>query len=35
NASSSDEDDGTITEEPKRKVFQPSPDVGSRPKPKR
>ncbi|MCI70424.1 hypothetical protein A2U01_0091687, partial [Trifolium medium] len=35
NASSSDEDDGTIMVEPKRMVLKPSPDVGSRPKPRR
>ncbi|MCI91487.1 hypothetical protein A2U01_0112781, partial [Trifolium medium] len=35
NASSSDEDDGMIMVEPKRKVFNPSSDVGSRPKPRR
>ncbi|MCI80326.1 hypothetical protein A2U01_0101597, partial [Trifolium medium] len=35
NASSSDEDDGTLTEEPKRRVLKPFPDVGSRSKPRR
>ncbi|MCI50126.1 hypothetical protein A2U01_0071370, partial [Trifolium medium] len=35
NTSSSDEGDGTIMVEPKMRVLKPSPDVGSRPKPKR
>ncbi|MCI58311.1 hypothetical protein A2U01_0079565, partial [Trifolium medium] len=35
NASSSDGDDGTVTVESKRRVLKPSPDVGSRSKPKR
>ncbi|MCI52370.1 hypothetical protein A2U01_0073614, partial [Trifolium medium] len=35
NASSSDEEDGTITEEPKRRVLKPSPGVGSKSKPRR
>ncbi|MCI98269.1 hypothetical protein A2U01_0119572, partial [Trifolium medium] len=35
NASSSDEDDGTVTMEPKRRVLKPSPGVGSRFKPRR
>ncbi|MCI74772.1 hypothetical protein A2U01_0096036 [Trifolium medium] len=35
NASSSDEDDGTVLVEPKRRVLKPTPDVGSRPNPKR
>ncbi|MCI64834.1 hypothetical protein A2U01_0086092, partial [Trifolium medium] len=34
-ASSPDEDDGTVTVEPKRRVLKPSPDVESRSKPKR
>ncbi|MCI86389.1 hypothetical protein A2U01_0107670, partial [Trifolium medium] len=30
NASSSDEEDGTITEEPEGRVLKPPPGVGSR-----
>ncbi|MCI78467.1 hypothetical protein A2U01_0099737, partial [Trifolium medium] len=33
NASSSDEEDGMMTEEPKRRVLKTSPSVGSRSKP--
>ncbi|MCI68319.1 hypothetical protein A2U01_0089579, partial [Trifolium medium] len=35
NASFSDENDGTITEEPKRRVLKLSPGVGSRSEPRR
>ncbi|MCI85825.1 hypothetical protein A2U01_0107104, partial [Trifolium medium] len=35
NAYSSDEDDGTIMEEPKRRVLKLSPGVGSKSKPRR